>query len=82
MIPLEQFGPIEQSSNLTLLLCILAFQSLRLVNKFLAATIAANLATLRLFVAWDDLLHGMTTQLQAFKQCDYFRCHSTVYKVF
>ncbi|GFV61157.1 hypothetical protein TNCV_2100321 [Trichonephila clavipes] len=42
MIPLEQFGPAEQSSDLASHLCILTFQSVHFMDKFLTATIAAN----------------------------------------
>ncbi|GFT31730.1 hypothetical protein TNCV_231341 [Trichonephila clavipes] len=57
IIPLEQFRPAEQSSDLASHFCILAFQSFHFVDKFLRATIAARIfAQLCLNVAGDDLL--------------------------
>ncbi|GFT45183.1 hypothetical protein TNCV_1544391 [Trichonephila clavipes] len=83
MIPLEQFGLVEQSSDLASHSCILAFQSVHFVDKFLTATIAAStFAQLCLYVAGDDLLLGMTAQLHALRQCDCVRSQSFAHKVF
>ncbi|GFV39153.1 hypothetical protein TNCV_4759671 [Trichonephila clavipes] len=83
MISLEQLRPVEQSADRASHLCILAFQSLHFVNKFLAATIVVNIFTqLYLYVAGDDLLLGMTIQLHAFRQCYHVRSPSVAYKVF
>ncbi|GFV79450.1 hypothetical protein TNCV_279061 [Trichonephila clavipes] len=63
--------------------CILAFQILHFVDKFLAATTAASIfAELFLYVEGDDLLIDMTTQLPAFQQCDPVRSHLVVYKTY
>ncbi|GFX24336.1 hypothetical protein TNCV_421371 [Trichonephila clavipes] len=62
MIPLEQFGPVEQSSDFASHLCILAFQSVHFVDKFLMTTIVAStFAQLCLYVAGDDLLLDRVT---------------------
>ncbi|GFV40593.1 hypothetical protein TNCV_402631 [Trichonephila clavipes] len=68
MIPLEQFGPVEQSSDFASHLYILAFQSVNFVDKFLMTTIVAStFAQLCLYVAGDDLLLlGMTIRLHEF----------------
>ncbi|GFS80923.1 hypothetical protein TNCV_126621 [Trichonephila clavipes] len=53
------------------------------VHKFLTATIAAStFEQLCLYVASNDLLLGMTTQIYAFRQRGHIRSHSVVYKVF
>ncbi|GFY23366.1 hypothetical protein TNCV_3940621 [Trichonephila clavipes] len=72
MIPLEQFGPVEQSSDFASHLYILAFQSVHFVDKFLMTTIVAStFAQLCLYVAGDDLLLGMTIRLHAFRSSSY-----------
>ncbi|GFY11095.1 hypothetical protein TNCV_4470811 [Trichonephila clavipes] len=42
MIPLEQFGPDQQSSNLVLNLCIMDFQNVYFIDNFLTETIGAS----------------------------------------
>ncbi|GFT87723.1 hypothetical protein TNCV_4000771 [Trichonephila clavipes] len=80
MIPLEQFGPVKQSSDLASHLCIL---SVHFVEKFLTATIAASIfAQLCPHVTGDVLLLSMTTQIQALRQHYHFRSRSVTYKVF
>ncbi|GFS57042.1 hypothetical protein TNCV_4238291 [Trichonephila clavipes] len=67
----------QLSPDLASDLCILAFQSVHFINKFLTATIAVcTLAQLYLYVAGDYILLGMTTQLHVFQQCNHVRSHS------
>ncbi|GFV04252.1 hypothetical protein TNCV_918731 [Trichonephila clavipes] len=66
MIPLEQFGSVERSSHLASHLCILAFQSVYFVDKFITpAIVAITFAQLCLYVAGSEIMLGMTNQLHA-----------------
>ncbi|GFV56390.1 hypothetical protein TNCV_855431 [Trichonephila clavipes] len=82
MVPLGQFRPVEQSSDLASHLCILAFQSVHFIQKFPATIAASTSAQLCLYIAGDKLLLSMTTQLHTFQQCDHVQSHSAAYKVF
>ncbi|GFU41192.1 hypothetical protein TNCV_1847971 [Trichonephila clavipes] len=55
-------------------------RNLHFVEKFLATSIAVStFAQLYLFVAGDDLLFGMTTQLHGYRQCNHLQSHSVAY---
>ncbi|GFT63553.1 hypothetical protein TNCV_870221 [Trichonephila clavipes] len=62
VIPLEEFWPIDQSSDHAFYMRILVFQSFHFVNNFLAATTAAIIYEhLCLYVVGEGLLLVMTT---------------------